>query len=268
MFFPFSQMLWWSKIIPVEAQEPSHDNTVKSKVWRHKRRLEYYRFTQNSKLKPCVFVFFSVRPFSCWSCSTARTRGRGTSWRPFCIGFMESSWGCGPSSGSRSTTFSCGEWNDQKAGQRVPSRSHVVLLFLFLVKVSLRLKCQERLGQEGGIKAKCNVDNCHKRTGLCNVQGCEKKSLHTSQWVLCHFLLSAKLVHLFLWSQRSLDPNTCYLFFFFCYASASWNGKLKLTTEPLAKCVASIRKEPGVLQGLSTIGNVPKDWKPFEEIRN
>lgn len=49
-------------------------------------------------------------PFSSWSCSTARTRGRGTSWRPSCIGSTESSSGWEPSSGSRSTTFSCGEW--------------------------------------------------------------------------------------------------------------------------------------------------------------
>lgn len=84
-----------------------------------------------------VSVCLVLCPFSCWSCLTARTRGRGTSWRPSCIGFMESSWGCGPSSGSRSTTFSCGEWNVQTAanvtGKHVWCCITVMLgVFLFL----------------------------------------------------------------------------------------------------------------------------------------
>lgn len=56
----------------------------------------------------CFFLIFIF--FSCWSCLTARTQERGIFWRPFCTASMESSWGCEPSSGSRSTTFFYSEW--------------------------------------------------------------------------------------------------------------------------------------------------------------
>lgn len=59
-------------------------------------------------LSLCFFLIFIF--FSCWSCLTARTQEREIFWRPFCTAYMESSWGCEPSSGSKSTTFFYSEW--------------------------------------------------------------------------------------------------------------------------------------------------------------
>jgi len=61
----------------------------------------------------CVVFVLSL---SCWSCSTARTPGRGTSSRPSCTGYTESFWACAPSSGSRSTTSSYGETSPELLG--------------------------------------------------------------------------------------------------------------------------------------------------------
>lgn len=46
---------------------------------------------------------------SCWTCLTARTRERGTSWRRSCTGSTASSWATGLTLGNRSITYSTGE---------------------------------------------------------------------------------------------------------------------------------------------------------------
>ncbi len=116
----------------------------------------------------CVCLGFCL--FSCWSCLTARTRGRGTSWRPSSTGSMESSWVCGLSSGSRSTTFSCGEWNFQKAADVTGKHvwCHVEAVFVFLSFPLVQVKVKRDLARKAASKHcynnKCDANNITRRT--------------------------------------------------------------------------------------------------------